>query len=99
MLIGRRRSSTDTLFDAKTGAPSPFFNAQAITVAPDGENLLLTSWFVNLVQVWNPTTHETVAAYHDFAVPLNAIRFQGALIVAELKTGSASQRTFGVIQH
>lgn len=76
------------LFDAKTGAPGPFFNAHAISVAPDGENLLLTSWFVNLVQVWNPTTHETVAAYHDFAVPLNAIRFQGDLIVAEFKTGS-----------
>lgn len=76
------------LFDAKTGEPGPFFNAHAITVAPDGENLLLTSWFVNLVQIWNPTTQETVAAYHDFAVPLNAIRFQGDLIVAELKTGS-----------
>lgn len=76
------------IFDAKTGEPGPFFYVQGITVAPDGDNMLLTSWLVNLVQIWNPTTHETVAAYRDFAVPINAIRFQGDLIVAELKTGS-----------
>lgn len=59
-----------------------------ITIAPDGENVLLTSWFANTVETWNPTTAKTVATYPGFAVPLNAIRFQGDLIVAELGTNS-----------
>jgi sugar lactone lactonase YvrE len=57
------------------------------TVAPDGGNLLLTSSFLNMVQVWDPAAHSPVATYTDFAGPLNAIRFQGDLVVAELETG------------
>ena len=60
----------------------------ALTVAPDGENLLLTSWFSNQVQVWDPDQKVALAAYVDFNVPLNAIRFQGDLIVAEAGSGS-----------
>jgi sugar lactone lactonase YvrE len=75
-------------FDAQTGTPGPFYEVNAVTVAADGENLLLTSWFANVVAIWNPTTGQAVATYHDFAVPLNAIRFQGDLIVAELGTAS-----------
>src|SRR5262249_51517509 len=40
------------------------------------------------VQIWDPATHAAVATYTDFAVPLNAIRFQGDLVVAELRSGS-----------
>ena len=54
------------------------------TVAADGGNLLITSWFDNAVQVWNPDGREIVEDYRDFNVPLNAIRFQGDLVVAEL---------------
>jgi sugar lactone lactonase YvrE len=57
-----------------------------MTAAADGEQLVLSSWFVNAVQVWDVTTHKVVESYPDFAVPLNAIRFQGDLIVAELGT-------------
>jgi sugar lactone lactonase YvrE len=53
------------------------------TVAPDGGNLLLSSAFVGAVQVWDPVAHAAVATYYGFAEPLNAIRFQGDLIVAE----------------
>lgn len=88
-------------FDAQTGQPEEFVERNAVTVAPAGENLVLTSWFANVVEIWNPATGESIAAYHDFAVPLNAIRFQGDLIVAELGTASvlrvngadATQRT------
>lgn len=55
-----------------------------MTVSTDGENLLLTSWLNNAVKVWNPSDDSLVAEYTDFAVPLNAIRFQGDLIVAEV---------------
>jgi sugar lactone lactonase YvrE len=75
-------------FDARTGKPGSPYEANAVTVAPDGENLLLTSWFANSVEIWNPATSKAVASYHDFAVPLNAIRFRGDLIVAELGTAS-----------
>ncbi|MEZ4736635.1 MAG: hypothetical protein R3E79_56860 [Caldilineaceae bacterium] len=88
-------------FDAQSGQPGGFVERNALTVAADGENLLLSSWFANVVEIWNSTTGESLAAYHDFAVPLNAIRFQGDLIVAELGTASvvrvngadATQRT------
>jgi sugar lactone lactonase YvrE len=53
------------------------------TVAPDGGRLLLSSWFLNAVQVWDPVAHAPVATYDGFAGPLNAIRFQGDLVVAE----------------
>jgi sugar lactone lactonase YvrE len=75
-------------FDAQTGEPGLYYEANAVTVAPDGENLLLSSWFANSVEIWNPATGKSVAAYRDFAVPVNAIRFQGDLIVAELGTAS-----------
>ena len=58
------------------------------TVAPDGENLVLSTWFGNIVQIWNPKTQTVVDEYEDFSVPLNAIRFQDDLVVAELGTGS-----------
>ncbi len=68
---------------SKEGASRP------ATVSPDGENLLLTSWLLgNNVLVWNPKTREALETYPDFAFPLNAIRFQGDLVVAELGTNS-----------
>lgn len=57
------------------------------TVAADGSNLILSSWLSNEVQIWDPEAEISVDRY-PFAVPLNAIRFQGDLIVAELGTGS-----------
>ncbi len=63
------------------------------TVAPDGGNVILTSWMSNAVQIWNPVANEEVSVFTDFAVPLNAIRFQGDLVVAELGTGSVSKKT------
>jgi sugar lactone lactonase YvrE len=53
------------------------------TVAPDGGRLLLSSWFLNAVQLWDPVAQAPVATYDGFAGPLNAIRFQGDLVVAE----------------
>lgn len=63
------------------GLTSPF------TVAPDGTDLVVTSWLQNAVQVWDPESDTVVEGYEDFAVPLNAIRFQDDLVVAELATG------------
>jgi len=59
-----------------------------MTVSSDGKHLVLSSWFDNAVQVWNPETGKLLEDFRDFAVPINAIRFQGDLVVAELGTGS-----------
>jgi sugar lactone lactonase YvrE len=58
------------------------------TVAPDGNRLLLSSSFGGTVQLWDPAAHVVVATYTGFDMPLNAIRFQGGLIVAEGGSGS-----------
>jgi sugar lactone lactonase YvrE len=67
----------------KPGLISPF------TVSADGENLVLSSSFDSKVQVWNPKTQTELELY-DFNVPLNAIRFDGDLIVAELGTSEGA---------
>jgi sugar lactone lactonase YvrE len=63
------------------GLTSPF------TVFSDGTDLVVTSWLQGAVQVWDPESDTVVEGYEDFAVPLNAIRFQDDLVVAELATG------------
>ena len=60
----------------------------AMTVAGDGENLIVTSWFARMVQIWNHENREVIEEYPDFGIPINAIRFQSDLIVAELTTTS-----------
>ena len=59
-----------------------------MTVSADGENLILSSWFANTVQVWNPETRTLQEEYISFAFPLNAIGFQRDIAVAELGTHS-----------
>lgn len=78
-------------FDGLNGRPGlsgrDFFFDSPFTASADGDNLVLTSWFGNTVEVWNPATQAILEA-HLFNVPLNAMRFQGNLIVSELGSGS-----------
>ena len=76
-------------YDAATGKlRRKVDNLGPNTVALDGENLVLSSWFSNAVWVWNPQTQKVLEEYYDFNMPLNAVRFQGDLVVAELGTSS-----------
>ncbi|HEY31556.1 MAG TPA: hypothetical protein G4O10_00445 [Dehalococcoidia bacterium] len=83
-------------FDGRTGRPISIYHhylgvpgiTSPQTVSTYGDNLILSSWFSNEVQVWNPETGTVVDDYPAFAVPLNAIGFQGDIVVAELMTGS-----------
>lgn len=59
-----------------------------MTVFADEEKIVLSSWYGAAVQVLNAATREVEESYADFVVPLNAVRFQGDLIVTELGTGS-----------
>ena len=54
------------------------------TVSSDGDTLIISSWMYDVVQVWNPVEHRLMEEHLDFSVPMNAIRFQGDLVVAEL---------------
>jgi len=78
-------------FDTITGKPkgTGFFTLSdgPMTAAPDGNNLLLTSWFSNTVQIWNPET-KTALETHYYNIPMNGVRFQGDLVIAELGSGS-----------
>ncbi|AKT38084.1 hypothetical protein [Chondromyces crocatus] len=91
----------DPATGVQTGQIIPFSGHSALTtptnVAPDGANLLVSSWFGNAVQVWDPATEAVLESYSDFEFPNNAIRFDGDLIVAELGfvpgTGRISRET------
>jgi LPXTG-motif cell wall-anchored protein len=78
-------------FDGRTGEAKSVQRAlidipgitTPMTVSADGNHLILSSWFGNAVQVWDPETRQ-VLEHLDFGLPLNAIRFQGDLVVAGL---------------
>lgn len=64
------------------------------SVAVDGQNVIVTTWLLgSIVQVWDPVEHHEVAAWYDFNVPMNAIRFGDDLVVAELGSGSVVRET------
>ncbi len=58
------------------------------SVAPDGGNVIVTSWMSNAIQVWDPVSEASARVVTDENIPVNAIRFRGDLVVAELMTGS-----------
>lgn len=81
-------------FDGRTGQERLLTGALPLpdTAFDDGENLVLSGTFANMVAVWNPESGAMLAFYPFFATPLNAIRFDGDLIVAELVTGPGTAR-------
>ena len=81
-------------YDAATGAlrsteryffaPPPAF-AGSSTVAVAGDRLVLASFFpAPALQVYDPILGQVVEDYRDFNIPINAIVFQGDLVVVEL---------------
>jgi len=57
-----------------------------MSVAASGEHLVLSSLFTAVVQLWDPGS-AIVVEHHAFAAPLDAIRFQGDLVVADIGMG------------
>jgi sugar lactone lactonase YvrE len=78
---GRERSRETSIIDVSA-------LAEPMTVAVAGQNLVLTSWRSNTVQIWDPARARVVQTFADFGVPLNAISFEGGLAVSELLSGS-----------
>jgi len=46
-----------------------------MTVHPDGDSLILTTWFDNQVKVWDPQERRITARYEGFAAPIDALVF------------------------
>ncbi len=86
-------------YDGKTGALLDI--ADAIPAVPgliapqsaaaDGSNIILSSWFNNAVQVWDPIAKVAVETHYDVATPFGATRFQGDLVIAELNPGGGAR--------
>jgi sugar lactone lactonase YvrE len=86
-------------FDGQTGKPGmverhdlavPGDITSAFTVSTYGQRLVLSSWFGNAVQIWNPETRlvekDLVYPPDLHALPMNAIGLDDDLIIAELVT-------------
>jgi sugar lactone lactonase YvrE len=86
--------------DARTGHTQDVqwtsFGGSALTMvftlAPYSDDLALTSYFTNSVQVWDPTTGTSLGEWFDLPVPVNAIGFGDDLIVATVGGGGAVVR-------
>jgi sugar lactone lactonase YvrE len=85
--ISKVSASSGRTEDLIQAAGVPHLPSLAQSLFDDGTNFITTSFILNLVQVINPDTKQVVAFHTDFATPVNAIRFQGELAVAELGTG------------
>jgi sugar lactone lactonase YvrE len=85
-------------FDAEDGSAGSvgmgFFFDSPFTAAPDGENLILTSWFGNTVERYDPAS-QAIIGFDEFNVPINAIPFMGEVVVAELGSGSVMTAKLG----
>ncbi len=67
-----------------------------LTVSTDGSNLIMTCYAFSQVQVWNPQTNQVEEDYHDFNYPINAIRYNDDLIVAELGQAAGEAKVLRV---
>jgi hypothetical protein len=81
-------------FNGLTGLPLGFASSSLVgvgllspsTVSEDGNHLVLSSWVQGAVQVWDPQAGQVIEHY-PMVAPLNAVRFQDDLAVADLGLG------------
>lgn len=79
-------------FDGSTGEQINVFSGNQgisttpFTVSADGDKLILSSWYSGAVKVWDPKTNKVLERY-SVPAPLNAIRFQNDIVVADLGLG------------
>ena len=56
------------------------------TLSADGDNLIVSSWFGGVVQIWNPQSDQVVQTF-PVGAPIDAIRFKGDIAVSDLLLG------------
>jgi sugar lactone lactonase YvrE len=85
-------------FDGLTGRPANVYKGHLVpqvdppslttplTLSADGDHLVVSSVLGGAVQVWDPQTDQ-ILEHYPMPVPLNAIRFQEDIVVADLGLG------------
>jgi sugar lactone lactonase YvrE len=56
------------------------------SLSADGDNVIVSSWFGNVVQVWNPQADQVLQTF-QIPLPIDAIRFKGDIAVSALGLG------------
>jgi sugar lactone lactonase YvrE len=75
---------------------APFEGAVwSFTAAADGDNVIITDWFSNAVQVIDPSDGTILEDIRTVPVPTNAIRHGDALVAAAVGTGSVVDANTG----
>ncbi len=94
-------------FDARTGHEQDVqwmsFAGSALTMpftlAAYGHDLVLTSYFANSVQVWDPVAATSLGEWSDLPVPVNAVGFGKDLVIATVGGGGAvTRQTLGGVR-
>ncbi len=76
-----------TSFYDRTEPPGTGF-AGAMTVAADGDNLIISTGFANAVQIIDPATGAISDDIRTLAIPTNALRHGDTLVAAQLGLGN-----------
>ncbi len=66
--------------------PQPEKLTMPFSVQADGGNLVVSSWFSTLVQVWNPQTDQAIEEF-AMVVPIDAVRVNNEIVVSDLGQG------------
>ena len=66
--------------------PEPGKLTMPFSVQADGENLVVSSWFGEVVQVWSPQTNEVIDEY-PMVYPIDAVRVNGDIVASDLGLG------------
>jgi len=66
--------------------PQPEKLTMVCSVQADGDNLVVSSIFTNLVQVWNPGADQALEEY-AMVVPIDAVRVNNEILVSDLGLG------------
>ncbi|WP_373521503.1 hypothetical protein [Aquiflexum sp.] len=56
------------------------------TLSADGDNLIVSSYFGAVVQIWNPQANQVLQTY-PMEIPIDAIRFKNDIAVSDLGLG------------
>ena len=68
--------------------PEPDKLTMPFSVQADGENLIVSSWFSELVQVWSPESDQVVNnEEYPMVFPIDAVRVNGDIVVSDLGLG------------
>jgi len=87
---GRPTSQFYNRFDAPGEGP-----VWGFTAAADGDNVIITDWFANAVQIIDPASGTVLEDIRTVPVPMNAIRHGDSLVAAAVGLGAVVDANTG----